>query len=552
MNSIKFKFSYSIGSDIKTLEFKDSIENQDFKAFVFKENKVVSLKIVTERCLKIQELRMIKDFQFAPDSRLFLNGYQSWTDSRELTVSDKMRGINFIPKFIVDRFSLNKYGDYDFKEYQNKIGILHGFSYAYVRNHSELDFVGSLTERNGYTIINFDIINSKIIIEKDCKGLEIDKEYTPFEIAFLKGSEKTVFDEYFSLMNIEKPKVQPKTGYTSWYNHYQNINEKKILDNLEAVYSFEDKLDIFQIDDGYQTAVGDWLLTDKTKFPNGMKEIADKISEKDLIPGLWLAPFSCENRSELFKKHPDWVLNDEKGDYVKAGSNWSGFYTLDIYNENVREYIRNVFDTILNDWGYGLVKLDFLYSVCLIPQHNKTRGQVMCEAMDFLRECVGDKLILGCGVPLAPAFGKVDFCRIGADVSLDWDDKLYMKLIHRERVSTKSAVRNSIYRRHLNGRAFLNDPDVFLLRDDNIKMSNSQKRTLSFVNGLFGCLLFTSDNVSKYNESHKELFVNTLELQGATDIVVTDNNNCIIIEYSLFQIRHKVKIDIINGKMKEI
>ncbi len=30
------------------------------------------------------------------------------------------------------------------------------------------------------------------------------------------------------------------------------------------------------------------------------------------------------------------------------------------------------------------------------------------------------KIILGCGVPLMPAFGKVDFCRIGADVDLEW------------------------------------------------------------------------------------------------------------------------------------
>jgi alpha-galactosidase len=54
----------------------------------------------------------------------------------------------------------------------------------------------------------------------------------------------------------------------------------------------------------------------------------------------------------------------------------------------------------LNEWGYHMVKLDFLYSVCLIPTKTKTRGQIMTEAMKFLRECVGDKLILGCGVPL--------------------------------------------------------------------------------------------------------------------------------------------------------
>ena len=91
----------------------------------------------------------------------------------------------------------------------------------------------------------------------------------------------------------------------------------------------------------------------------------------------------------------------------------------------------------------------------------------MCDAMDLIRELCGDKLILGCGVPLAPAFGKVDFCRIGADMALSWGKKPFS----REDVSTKHALLNTIFRRELDGRAFLNDPDVFLLRDNNIKMS---------------------------------------------------------------------------------
>ena len=57
----------------------------------------------------------------------------------------------------------------------------------------------------------------------------------------------------------------------------------------------------------------------------------------------------------------------------------------------------------------------------------------MADAMDFLRECAGDAMILGCGVPLASAFGKVEYCRIGCDVSLDWNDKPHMRLMHRER-----------------------------------------------------------------------------------------------------------------------
>ena len=111
-----------------------------------------------------------------------------------------------------------------------------------------------------------------------------------------------------------------------------------------------------------------------------------------------------------------------------------------------------------------MVKLDFLYAACILPIHNKTRGEIMCDAMDLIRECCGDKLVLGCGVPLMPAFGKVDFCRIGADAGLDWRRHLY---INREAVSTCHTVNNSIFRRHLDGRAFMNDPDVFLLRESN-------------------------------------------------------------------------------------
>ena len=75
-----------------------------------------------------------------------------------------------------------------------------------------------------------------------------------------------------------------------------------------------------------------------------------------------------------------------------------------------------------------MVKLDFLYSEAMQPRNGKSRGQIMCEAMDFLRECVGEeKLILGCGVPLGPSFGVVDACRISCDVDLKYLPKYYNK-----------------------------------------------------------------------------------------------------------------------------
>ena len=280
------------------------------------------------------------------------------------------------------------------------------------------------------------------------------------------------------------------------------------------------KFDVFQIDDGFQTHVGDWLSVDQTKFPNGLKPIADRVRELGMTPGLWLNPFGCEFKSETAAQHPDWLLRGEDGEPIVAGANWGGFWVWDFYNPEAREYVRKCLQTAVQEWGFGLLKLDFLYAVCLKPTAERTRGQIMCEAMDFLREASAGAKLLGCGVPLGAAFGRVDYCRIGCDVGLDYDDKLYMRIIHRERVSTKYSMRNTVFRRQLSGRAFWNDPDVFLLRHDNISLTWEERETLATVNSQFGGVLFTSDDVSGYDEKQRALLEQTLNPVRAKKVTV--------------------------------
>ena len=185
---------------------------------------------------------------------------------------------------------------------------------------------------------------------------------------------------------------------------------------------------------------------------------------------------------------------------------WGGAYTFDIYNEEVREYLRKVFDVVLNEWGYDMVKLDFLYSQCIKPRHGKSRGEIMCDAMAFLRECVGDKLILGCGVPIGAAIGVVDACRISCDVDLTYKGKFYSRIqVANEMLNARSAINNSIFRRHMNGRVWMNDPDVFFLRKDNLKFTDEQKYLLGRINNLCGNVLFVSDNAGDYDENAQKL-----------------------------------------------
>ena len=165
----------------------------------------------------------------------------------------------------------------------------------------------------------------------------------------------------------------------------------------------------------------------------------------------------------------------------------------------MQDYLRRVFERVFDTWHFDLVKLDFLYAVAPFGNERESRAARMGRAMKLLRQWCGDKLILGCGVPLMPCFGVVDYCRIGCDVSLSWDDKWFMRLLHRERVSTRQSIDNTVFRRQLNGRAFGNDPDVFLLREENCRLTPEEKDKLSTANALFGNILLCSDNPANYS-----------------------------------------------------
>lgn len=461
------------------------------------------------------------DYIFGDSTAVFPNGYQSWTDSREFTKSDVMPPLTKFCTACEPFIHANSFGDYTFTTYTKEKGIFHGFSYGYIRNDNDFELIGSLNEATGYTILYFDMKNNNIIIQKELEGLTLEagSEYEIMSLYYTKGGYDEVFDKYFATLNIAPCGKKSVTGYTSWYNYYTNINEEIINRDLDALSALDNKLDIFQIDDGYQTTVGDWLDIDPVKFPNGIKAIADKIHSVGMKAGLWLAPFVTTAKSKIFSEHPDWYVKNAKGNPLNSGMNWGGHYALDLYNEEVRAYLKTVFDTVLRDWGFDMVKLDFLYAACIVPYNGKTRGELMTDAVDLLRELVGDdKAILGCGVPLFPCFGKFDYCRIGCDVSEVWAPKPYFYHYHREDVSTENTLKSTIFRRHLDGRAFVNDPDVIILRDipktlagkgkkASSKVLNfDQQQILALINKVAGNILFVSDTITEYDDDRKTVF----------------------------------------------
>lgn len=313
-------------------------------------------------------------------------------------------------------------------------------------------------------------------------------------------------------------------GFESWYNHYTDINEKLILEDLESLgatdnliklqYVDRKRPTVFQIDDGWEKAVGYWEI-DTNKFPKGLKTVSEAIEAKGYIPGLWIAPFLVTRKSPVFTEHPDWVLKDKEGALVVAGYNdlWDKqFYCLDLSIPAVQEYLDQIMDRAINEWGYRYLKLDFLYAGLL---HGAFAGggaayehyERACAILTS-RQTTKTGLpvaYLGCGVPFGPSYKHFPLSRIGADTKEQWD-WLKVKLVgHVGRPAAYVSLHDTIGRSYMDNTIYVNDPDVVFLRSQNCKLTEEEKEVVALTNFMLASQVMFSDDPAHLSEEDRAL-----------------------------------------------
>ena len=425
---------------------------------------------------------------FTPESRIFCNGYQSWTESREFAASER------IPSLLpgAGAAGIGYQGDSFFRSFPGGAGRFHGYTWFYVREGMDLEFIGSLTENNGFTIFETDCAESRIIIRRDCSGVSPSAPYQLFDLVMASGSEAEVFAEYWKAMKTKRKMPPLCTGWTSRNSGKGGITGDAIMKNLGALAERKVPVDIVVIDEGYQSAAGDWL--DKSEnFSHGMGYLSSLIHDSGFRAGIWLAPFICEKKSKIFREKNHWILRDRSGRPCTAGE--GRFLVLDFYNGEVRAFVRRIFDVFLNEWEYDILKVDYLYAAGLCPPAGKSRGQVIGEVMKFIRECAGKKEIMACGVPLGSAFGLADYCQAGSEPTLKWEDHIFSFINFRERASTVNSIVSTQSRYQLDGNVFRNATGAIAL-SGNTSLAGHEQYTLLVMNSLFGGMVFASGDIS--------------------------------------------------------
>ena len=294
-------------------------------------------------------------------------------------------------------------------------------------------------------------------------------------------------------------------GWCSWYYYFQEVHQAHVHDHIKWANEYHDEipLEVFQIDDGYQSNIGDWLTTNE-RFPGGMAQLAGDIQGAGHEAGLWIAPFIALSSAQAVQRNPDWVLRNRYGLPVNTGWVWESFgRALDVTHPGVQEDIVGVIDTVINRWGYSYIKLDFLYAAALTGKRYNPRltgAQALREMLIKIREMAGEKsTLVGCGCPLGSGIGIFDSMRVGPDVAPSWKPRYPFvdALIKNEwdLPSARNALHNTITRAPLHRRWWINDPDCLLLRRTEPQLSEAEVQALVTVVALSGGAAMVSDDL---------------------------------------------------------
>ena len=155
----------------------------------------------------------------------------------------------------------------------------------------------------------------------------------------------------------------------SWEGVYFNINEPGMDQMMGDIASMGGEL--FVMDDGWfgdkyprlndSSSLGDWVV-DKNKLPNGVGGLVETARKHGISFGIWIEPEMANTVSELYEKHPDWIINAPGRDVVKGRG--GSQVVLDLSNPAVQDYVFSIVDNLMTDYpGIDYIKWDANMSV---------------------------------------------------------------------------------------------------------------------------------------------------------------------------------------------
>ncbi len=166
----------------------------------------------------------------------------------------------------------------------------------------------------------------------------------------------------FELTKIvpEAPNPRPRPIiYNSWEATGFNVDEPGQEALAEKAASIG--VERFVMDDGWfgqrkddHAGLGDWYVNPQ-KFPEGLKPLIDKVHSLGMDFGLWVEPEMVNPDSDLYRKHPEWVLNFTGRPRTEQRHQ----LVLNLARKDVRDYVFGFLDNLLSHNQIAFLKWDY-------------------------------------------------------------------------------------------------------------------------------------------------------------------------------------------------
>lgn len=149
----------------------------------------------------------------------------------------------------------------------------------------------------------------------------------------------------------------------NWEATYFNFTEEKLIKIAQKAK--ECGVELFVLDDGWfgerssdHAGLGDWVANPK-RLPNGIEGLAEKIENLGMQFGLWFEPEMVNKDSDLYREHPDWVIQTPE----RSMSHGRYQYVLDFSRKEVVDFVYHSMEKILSCGKISYIKWDMNRSI---------------------------------------------------------------------------------------------------------------------------------------------------------------------------------------------
>ena len=204
----------------------------------------------------------------------------------------------------------------------------------------------------------------------------IDKRKIPFNEAIEAAVERVRLGEQYV------PAAARMPMYSTWYNFHQDITDDVLIAECKRAYELGMRSII--IDDGWQTEnngggyayCGDWRVC-KSKIKD-MRELVDKIHNIGMKVILWYSVPYVGKHSEAWESFRGKYLDSEENE----------LNCLDPRFPEVRNYLTEIYEKAVLEWGLDGFKLDFIDAFELTEYSDKSGVDRDFESLEDAIECL--------------------------------------------------------------------------------------------------------------------------------------------------------------------